>query len=242
MARCARIISSNLPMHIMNRGNNRQPLFTSREEKLYFLYLLHKMKSINGVHIYHYCLMNNHIHLVVRLEPNADLSRFLKQVFLAYYSLFRNKHDYVGHLVQGRFKSIVIDTEGYLIQCGKYIELNPVRAKIVTNPGDYEFSSYRYYVEGLYDPLITPDPGFAGLGKDEAARHLAYRRLVIDEEMVSSEKLRSHLYLGSEVFIKRMENEFGIRNVAPRRGRPKKSEKNRNVPILENPHFIDKNS
>jgi putative transposase len=241
MARCARIISFDLPMHIMNRGNNRQPIFTNPQEKLYFLSLLHKMKAINGIHIYHYCLMNNHMHLIVRLEPDGELSRFLKQVFLAYYCLFRNKHEYVGHLVQGRFKGLVIDSEGYLIQCGKYIELNPVRAKIVAYPGDYEFSSYRYYAEGLYDPLITPNPSFAGLAKDEAARQEAYKRLLIDEGMVSSEKLRSHHYLGSEAFIGRMETKFGIKNAALKRGRPKELKKNRNVPILESPRFIDKN-
>ncbi|MGZ5514748.1 MAG: transposase [Candidatus Aminicenantales bacterium] len=240
MARCARIISFDLPMHVMNRGNNRQPLFTSREEKLYFLSLIHEKKAMNGIHIYHYCLMNNHIHLVVRLEPDGDLSRFLKQVFLAYYCLFRNRHDYVGHLVQGRFKGIVIDTEGYLIQCGKYIELNPVRANIVTDPGDYEFSSYRYYAEGLYDPLITPNPCFAGLAKDEAARQASYRSLFIDNGMVNSAKLRSHLYLGSEAFINRMEMEFGIRNVALKPGRPKKPEKNRNVPIFDSPVLLTK--
>jgi putative transposase len=227
-------------MHIMNRGNNKQPLFTSQEEKLYFLYLLHKMKAENGIQIYHYCLMDNHIHLIVRLERGGALSRFLKQVFLAYYCLFRNKHEYVGHLVQGRFKGIIIDTEGYLIQCGKYIELNPVRAKIVTHPGDFQFSSYRYYAQGLYDPLIAPNPSFMGLAKDEAGRQTAYRGLFIDEGMISSERLRKQLYLGSDVFIKRMEAEFGIKNVSLKRGRPRKEAKNRNVPVFKALHLIDK--
>ncbi len=222
MARRARIISFTLPMHVMNRGNNKQRLFTNPEEKRYFIYLLHKMRAQDGVHIYHYCLMDNHVHLVIRLETGADLSRFLKQVFLAYYSLFRNKHDYVGHLVQGRFKGIIIDTEGYLIQCGKYIELNPVRAKIVARPEDFQFSSYRYYAQGRHDPLITPNPSFVALAKDEAARQAAYRRLFIDEKMISSERLRKQLYLGSSVFIKKMEAEFGVKNISLKRGRPRK--------------------
>lgn len=207
----------------MNRGNNRQRIFYSDNEKMYFRFLLLKMKGANGVQIYHYCLMDNHVHLIVRLEPGGDLSRFLKQVFLAYFAYFRNRHEYVGHLVQGRFKSLIIDTSYYLIQCGKYIELNPVRAQIVTAPDDYQFSSYRYYAKGLYDPLVTPDPCFKSLAADEKARQAAYCSLFINDRMIDSEKLRSQRYLGSDEFIKRMEGTFRIRNVALKRGRPQKS-------------------
>ncbi len=227
MARRARIISFDFPMHVMNRGNNRQRLFTNEKEKSYFRYLLSKKMAQAGVHILHYCLMNNHIHLIVMLEPFADLSKFLKQVFLAYYSFYRIKHEYSGHLFQGRFKNIVIDTRSYLLQCGKYIELNPVRAKIVRHPSEYEHSSYDYYAEGRHDPLITRDPTFDLLGDSEEERRAAYRALVIDPKLVDSEKLRSHLYLGSEAFIETMEKRFGIKNVALRRGRPLKSKMNK---------------
>jgi len=223
MARCARLISFDLPMHIMNRGNNRQLLFTKDEEKAYFKYLLLSKKDYAGVHIYHYCLMNNHIHLIVRLERGADLSKFLKQVFLAYYAFFRNKHDYSGHLFQGRFKNIIIETSSYLLQCGKYIELNPVRAKIVRRPGDYQFSSFSYYAEGRHDPLLLRNPCYESLGNTEGERRIAYKALFIDPERVNSEKLRSHLYLGADPFIHAMEKRFGIRNVAMKKGRPFKA-------------------
>jgi putative transposase len=231
MARCARLVSHDLPMHIMNRGNNRQLIFTNDEEKSYFLYLLHSKKRMNGIHIYHYCIMDNHLHLIVHLEPQADLSKFIKQVFLAYYSFFKNKHEYVGHLFQGRFKSIIIDTESYLIQCGKYIELNPVRAEIVSSPGDYAYSSYRFYAQGTFDPLSTPDPIYAGLGATDSARQTLYRKMVIDDKMVNSEKLRSHLYLGSEEFVNRMQERFGIRNIGLKKGRPTKPRKTETSPF-----------
>ena len=128
--------------------------------------------------------MNNHIHLIVRLEPGADLSKFLKQVFLAYYAFYRNKHDYSGHLFQGRFKNIIIETRTYLLQCGKYIELNPVRAKIVRHPGDYRFSSFLYYAEGRHDPLVKRNPCYEALGNTEAERRIAYKALFIDREHV----------------------------------------------------------
>jgi putative transposase len=209
----------------MIRGNNKQIIFTNNEEKSYFLYLVHLKKQLSGVHIYYYCLMDNHIHLIVRLEPQANLSRFMKQVLLAYYSLFKNKHEYVGHLFQGRFKSIIIETQSYLIQCGKYIELNPVRAGIVLYPSDYAFSSYRFYAQGTFDPLITPDPIYLSLGDTDSVRQALYKKLIINENMVSSEKLRSHLYLGSEEFVKKMEGNFGIRNIGLVKGRPKNNEK-----------------
>jgi REP-associated tyrosine transposase len=221
MARIPRMVSYELPMHVMNRGNNRQQIFFSADEQRYFRYLLHNMKGANRVDIYHYCLMNNHIHLIVRLNPSGNLSRFLKQVFLAYHSYFKRRHEYIGHLVQGRFKSIIIETEEYLLQCGKYIEMNPVRAKIVSRPGDYKFSSYNSYAQSQYDPLVTPNPCFTSLGKDERERRSAYRSLFIDTKVINREKLRSQLYLGSDMFIKRMESAFGIKNVGLKRGRPK---------------------
>lgn len=231
MTRCARIVSHELPMHVMSRGNNRQMIFFCDDEKLYFRYLLHKMKKINRVDIFHYCLMNNHIHLIVSLNPAANLSRFLKQVFLAYHCYFRHRHEYVGHLVQGRFKSLLIETERYLLQCGKYIEMNPVRAKIVSNPGDYKFSSYNYYARSRYDPLITPNPSFSKLGNNESERRISYQGLFIDARIVNSENLRGHRYLGSDLFIRRMESVFGLKDVGLKRGRPKMKNKNRNVPI-----------
>ena len=222
MPRCARLISTTLPLHIMNRGNNRQMIFRTNDEKSYFLYLLHDKKLENGVYIFHYCIMGNHFHLIVRVRSKEDLSRFLKQVFVAYYRFFENHHEYAGHLFQGRFKSIIIDARSYLIQCGRYIENNAVRAKRVTDPYDYRYSSYRYYACGTFDPLVTPDPLYADLGKTESERQDAYRRLVINKTVVNSATLRSALFMGSEEFVKKMELDFGIRNIGVRSGRPKK--------------------
>jgi putative transposase len=217
----------------MNRGNNRQMIFTDKDEKSYFLYLLHEKKQENEVQIYHYCIMGNHFHLVVRAASKADLSRFLKRAFVAYYRFFKNHHEYAGHLFQGRFKSIIIDTQSYLIQCGKYIETNPVRANLVSDPSEYAHSSYRFYADGAHDPLITPNPLYPGLGATEAERQAAYRKLIINGKVVNSAALRSKLYLGSDEFIKKMEMQFGIRNIGFRTGRPKRKKS-------ETSPFIDK--
>lgn len=222
MSRSARLVTSRLPMHIMSRGNNKQVLFPTDKEKSYFRYLLYAKSKSNGIRIYHYCIMGNHFHLIVHVEPGGDLARFMKQIFLAYYYLFKNNHTYVGHLFQGRFKSLIIDSQVYLIQCGKYIELNPVRAKIVADPRDYVHSSYGYYAQGTYDPVVTPDPLYAGLGDTGQERQAAYRRLAIDREAINSERLRRDCFLGSDEFIKRMESQFLVPNARAPRGRPRK--------------------
>ena len=205
----------------MSRGNNKQTLFTTDDEKSYFKFLLYKNKNDNSISIYHYCIMNNHVHLIIQVSDAMNLSRFMKQVFLAYYQFFRNEHDYVGHLVQGRFKSIIIDSESYFLQCGKYVELNPVRGGIVRNPADYPFSSFNYYAQGAADGLVDPNPLYLTMGRTERERQSRYINLVVDCSIVNSEILRSHLYLGGEEFVKKMELRYGLKNVGLKRGRPK---------------------
>lgn len=150
MPRTRRIIPDDLPLHIMVRGNNKQKIFQEDRDKKYYLYLLFKLKRYHGIDIYHYCLMDNHVHLVLLSRVPPLLSRFMMKVDLSYFFLFRNKYGYVGHLFQNRFKSNVIGHDEYLLQCGKYIELNPVRGGIVTKPEDYALFSY-----GLKTSLLS---------------------------------------------------------------------------------------
>lgn len=123
MPRIRRLIPLNAAMHLMCRGNNKQNIFLKDKDKLYYHSLLSKFKEENKVIIFHYCFMNNHIHLIVWLNAHTTLSRFMKQVNLSYFKYFRKSYDYCGHLWQDRFKSNIINTDSYLLQCGKYIEL-----------------------------------------------------------------------------------------------------------------------
>jgi putative transposase len=110
----------------------------------------------------------------------------MKKVNLAYYYFFKRKYDWVGHLWQGRFKSRPVGKDQYFIQCGKYIELNPVKAGLVSDPGAYTFSSYRHYTEGFKDKLITDDFIYLSLGKDSQERGIKYHELVIDQVIEST--------------------------------------------------------
>lgn len=163
MPRAKRIIPYDAALHVISRGNNRNKTFHSDNDKLRYYTLLRGLKDENKVDILHYCLMDNHAHLILYLNPGNTVSKFMKQVNLTYFHYYRKTYGYFGHFWQDRFKSNIIEMDSYLLQCGKYIELNPVRAGIVDHPADYAFSSYKFYADGKVDTLISPSPAYLGL-------------------------------------------------------------------------------
>jgi putative transposase len=148
----------------------------------------------------------------------------MKQVNLSYFSYYNKTYGYSGHLWQGRFKSNIIDTEVYLMQCGRYIELNPVRAGIVKLPEEYRFSSYNYYARGIPDRIITTSPAYIGLADSSVQRRKQYIEFVTDNSIINSEKLIKNLFIGSQAFIKKLQDYYGIENEGLKRGRPKRPE------------------
>jgi putative transposase len=150
MPRTGRIIPKEAPMHIMCRGNNKLPVLINNSDKKQFYHLLNKFKLDNKIDILHYCIMDNHTHLVVWLSQYSNLSRLMKQISLAYYYHYVKKYNYCGHLWQGRFKSIIIKSDSQALQCGKYIELNPVRAGIIAEPGQYQSGGLTFYATQIF--------------------------------------------------------------------------------------------
>ena len=219
------IPASDAALHIITRGNNRYYLFANDEDKAYYLSALKELKEENKIDIFHYCLMNNHVHLVVWVRAQHTLSKCIKQINLRYFNYYRKIYGYTGCLWQRRFKSNLIDTDTYLLQCGKYIELNPVRAKIVSMPEEYRFSSYGYYAYGKLDTLITPNPTYLGLSISEEKRKEQYIAFVVDGSIINSRSLQAQLFIGSELFIRKLEEYYKIKNTSLKRGRPKKAEK-----------------
>lgn len=146
MIREARLIIENAYYHVMTRGNQKQKVFRKNEDYRQYLRLLRKYKKMLQIGIYGYCMMPNHIHLIIRPLKPAFLSDFMKRLNQAYTLYFNEKYSKCGHLWQGRFKSMVIMNDQYALDCIEYIEYNPVRAELVKSPGDYEWSSYRFRV------------------------------------------------------------------------------------------------
>jgi len=222
------MIPLDFPLHIMVRGNNKYPIFANDLDKIYYLNVLQDLNLEHEIDLYHYCLMNNHLHLLLQAQRPESFSHFMMRVNLTYFFYFNKKYGYVGHLFQNRFKSHIIDNDLYLLNCGKYIELNPVRGGIVARPEEYLFSSFRYYFLGVENPLLKPDPVYQALPGSAESRREFYRDLVVDNKMIPDEKIGKRRFIGNEAFIKRMERRFGLPNEYKRPGRPRK--KNRTVP------------
>ncbi|MFA5338631.1 MAG: transposase [Candidatus Omnitrophota bacterium] len=148
MPRSARVFIENACYHIIARGNQKQEVFFETVDYEKYLQLLKKYKTKYHFKLYGYCLMNNHVHMVIDPGKPREISKAIQGLNLSYSIWFNAKYDKIGHLWQDRFKSMVIEKNDYLITCINYIEANPVRGNIVNSPLDYLWSSYK---ERIFD-------------------------------------------------------------------------------------------
>ncbi len=172
--------------HVYNRGNNKQKLFWEHEDYTFFLDKLIELKEIFLVEIFHYCLMSNHYHLLVRIRQGKDLPVIMHRLQLGYARYHKKKYKHTGHIFQERYRSPQIPTESYYLQCGRYIERNPVKAKMVTEASDYEYSSAAFYCEGIPNPIVTPNLYYEAMGKLSVERQSNYRDFVKLEDPYSA--------------------------------------------------------
>lgn len=148
MPRRARLISESGIYHIMVRGNEKKHIFIDDEDRARLLGIISDKAQLEDVQILSYCLMSNHIHVLI-MHKNAQISRFMKRVEVTYAYYFNKKYGRMGHLFQDRYKSETIDTNEYLLAAVRYIHKNPVKAGIVRSEGDYEWSSYNAYTREI---------------------------------------------------------------------------------------------
>jgi putative transposase len=189
MARMPRIVVPGQALHIIQRGNNRQPVFFSREDYRIYLETLQQAAATHGCAVHAYVLMTNHVHLLLTPKETTGPSCMMQAVGRKYVRYVNRRYLRTGTLWEGRFKSALINSERYLLTCSRYIELNPMRAEMVKHPGEYRWSSYRFNALGRQDGLITPHWLYEQLGSDTGVRQSAYRRLFagyIDEADVNS--------------------------------------------------------
>ncbi len=221
MPRIARIYLDEGVFHILTRGNNKQAIFHDKSDFDYYKDVLRKIREDQPFRLYHWCLMSNHVHLIIEANPETDLSRMMKRLNLSYYAYYKRKYDYAGHFWQDRFKSLLIDTDSYLLACALYIERNPVRARLVKSAREYPNSSYDYYAYGHSDHLTDPNPLYKELGRNQLEQQEAYRKLTLDTEMRVSQTTFNQLFFGGDDFIRKMEKKFDVVNTRLERGRPK---------------------
>ena len=228
MARLPRLVIPNQPHHIIQRGIDKQTVFRETEDYVFFLARLRDGAKQFKVAIHAYVLMPNHFHLLVSPTDAQGLARMMQRVGRFYVPHFNQKYDRIGTLWQGRYKATVIDTERYFMLCSRYIELNPVRAGIVADPGVYAWSSYLHHIGVKSDGLITDHALYWDLGNTPFQREASYKemaeRVPTSEEVLQlSDATNKGWALGSERFKADLEKQE-MRRVRPaKRGRPFKS-------------------
>ncbi len=205
MARRPRLFAAGLLYHVIVRGNQRQKTFLAEKDYQAYLERLARYRTRFGVTVHAYCLMSNHVHLL--LETSSEpLARYMQGLQQSYTQYFNRAHGKVGHLFQGRYKAIVCERDEYLLTLVRYIHLNPVRAKLVCRPEQYRWSGHGVYLNGEATEVIDPTKVlglFGGRGR--------YRRFVPDglEEGHNEQyyEVEDQRFLGAEGFGEKLQRE-----------------------------------
>jgi len=227
MARSPRIEVPGVPLHIVQRGNNRSICFFGDIDRRLYLKCLARAAALHGCDVHAYVLMSNHAHLLVTPKSQGAASALMQDVGRRYVRIVNEVQGRTGTLWEGRFKSSLIDTERYLLTCHRYIELNPVRAGLVGRAVEYAWSSHRFYATGETNYLLTPHPQYLALGSGANDRSAAFRNLFGDpiaEDDLGRLRIAVNKgwALGSGRFCAEMGRALGRSVLPPRRGRPRK--------------------
>ena len=226
MPRRARIFMDNVPLHIVQRGHNRQPCFFADTDYQAYLEWLGDAAQRTECQLHAYVLMTNHIHLLLTPCSEQSVARMMVALGRRYVPYVNATYQRSGTLWEGRYKSSLIQSETYLLACMRYIELNPVRAGICPDPSHYRWSSYRANALGVATTWLTPHPLYGSLGPDDAQRQAAYREL-FDQDLPDKTitdiqlALKQTQPLGNPRFFDAIEQATGLRREPKPRGRPR---------------------
>ena len=189
MPRPARFDLPGVPQHLVTRGHDRKPCFRRDLDRAVYLKYLRDASSKSESEIHAFVLMTNHVHLLATGRQRGSLSKLMQQVGRRYCRYVNRLYGRTGTLFEGRFHSSLVDTADYFMNCMAYIELNPVRAGMVSAPLEYPWSSHRDNASGEPKGILTPHERYLRLGKDRPGRAAAYQRLVL--EPIAPERLES---------------------------------------------------
>lgn len=225
MPRPARLNLAGIPQHITQRGNNRQACFFADADYELYLGLLAEACKRHRCNVHAYVLMTNHVHLLITPEMPTGVSLVIRDVGRDYVRQVNKMYKRTGTLWEGRYRSSLIDQDNYCLACYRYIELNPVRAGMVTNPQSYRWSSFNYNAIGGQSDFLVPQGCWLALGKDNLERLSNYKALVnesLDQEQMAMIRygLKKGLPTGNDSFKKQIEEALLIKLGNGRRGRP----------------------
>lgn len=230
MPRQPRLDLPGIAQHIVQRGNDRQPCFFSTIDYQRYLDELGEIALRVGCAIHAYVLMTNHAHLLMTPSASGQVAHLMQSLGRRYVRYVNDRYHRSGTLWEGRYKACLVDSDDYLLRCYRYIELNPVRAAMVADPGDYRWSSYASNAFGHLDKIVTPHQTYVALGKNPIERQEAYGHLVyeaIDPQETDAIRLtlqRQHA-LGPNRFQQAIESQLGRRAGPAKTGRPKKTDR-----------------
>jgi len=212
MPRAARMVVDGGIYHVLTRGNNEQAIFHEAMDYERYLQLLMTHAARHHVGIHHFMLMPNHVHLVLRVAAADGLKKLMQRVNLTYALYYQRRYCYRGHVWQGRFKSFPLNREHDVLECGRYIELHPVRDGLAQDPGGYAWSSYRIYTGSQENPLIAANPFYKTFGRSVHERQARYRQFI-------------HSGIGADPLpsLRALEERFGAYRPSARVGRPRKA-------------------
>lgn len=225
MPRRSRLMLPDVPVHIVQRGNNRGPCFFRESDYLVYLSQLETLAVRFDCAIHAWCLMTNHVHLLMTPGEANSCGLLMKNLGQRYVQYVNRIHRRSGSLWEGRFRSCLAQSHEYVLACYRYIELNPVRANMVMHPRDYRWSSYRANAEGAASALRTPHAEYLALAQDPKS---AYRGLFADQinaALIGDIRAATNggFALGSESFKREIGQALGRRVVRGSPGRPTKA-------------------
>ena len=228
MPRPLRPIDDRLVYHVINRGNNRAPVFFDDDDYAAFLKAIGDLKQRRPFEFYGYCLMPNHVHLLIR-PLETPISRIMQSLLVSHTQRYHRCHHSGGHVWQGRFKSPVIQDDDHLLTVLRYIEANPLRARMVEAAGDYRWSSFPAHGLGRPDPLLDPITVYESLGKTPATRRRRWSAFVhktpSDEELAAVRRsTQTGLPFGHPDWVEQLATRLGLDLTIRPRGRPRKAQ------------------
>lgn len=191
-----RLIGQDICYHVRVQCNNREFRFKTTDD--FFLYesILHHYLKKYGSQLYNYVLMHNHVHLILNITNEFTVDRFMRSVSQVFSRRYNIRKERKGHLWMAPYKSSVIDGDGYAFCCMRYLDRNPVRAKIVVDPKDWRWGGYNFYAYGKTNPVITPIPSFLELGNGKAERHKKYRKFI--EQVLPMDEVKDKEWMESK--------------------------------------------
>jgi putative transposase len=228
MPRQPRLVIAGYPHHVILRGNNRAAVFYNDKDRHFFLTCLKEAKEKTNSKIYAYCLMTNHVHLLIEPSTENGLAEMMQSLGRRYVQYINQTYARTGTLWEGRFKSSVVSKEEYFLACCRYIELNPLRAKLTQDLSDYVWSSFQPKAEGKFSEIIDEDVCYSALGTTQKQRQENYKRHFLTN---TSEKELDFIrvttqrcgVIGNPKFTAEVAKLAGRDIFLRERGRPKKS-------------------